>query len=76
MWAQITIGVPDRLIVLPENKIGFVELKKPGEKPRELQKAQIRFLQKLGCKVAVIDSMEQIDKFLNELQERTSNNDF
>lgn len=67
MWAPGNAGVPDRIIVLPGNKVEFVELKKPGEKPSELQKAQIRILQKLGCKVIVIDSIEQIDKFLDEL---------
>lgn len=59
--------MPDRIVVLPGNKVGFVELKKPGEEPRKIQKAQIRFLRKLGCKVAVIDSESQIDKFLNEI---------
>ena len=59
--------MPDRIVVLPGNKVGFVELKKPGEEPRKIQKVQIRFLRKLGCKVAVIDSESQIDKFLNEL---------
>lgn len=50
-----------------------MELKKPGEKPRELQKAQIRFLQKLGCKVEIIDTESQIDKFLNKLKGGSTN---
>lgn len=28
---------------------------------------QIKFLQNLGCKVTVIDSEEQIDKFIEEI---------
>ncbi len=60
-------GVPDRLIVLPGGKVGFAELKKPGEKPRRLQYAQIRFLKNLGCIVRVIDSENQIDEFIQEI---------
>lgn len=60
-------GVPDRLIVLPGGKVGFAELKKPGGRPRKLQKMQIKFLQNLGCKVMVIDSEEQINKFINKI---------
>ena len=60
-------GVPDRLVVLPGNHIAFVELKRPGEKPRPLQKAQMRFLLKMGATVRTIDSEEKIDWFLKEM---------
>lgn len=29
-------GVPDRLVLLPDGKIGFIELKAPGKKMRLL----------------------------------------
>ena len=61
-------GVPDRLIVLPGNRIYFVELKRPGGEARPLQKMQIGRLRDLGCKVFVIDSKEGVDKFLNDIQ--------
>ena len=32
-----TDGMPDRMVLLPEARIGFVEVKAPGEKPRPLQ---------------------------------------
>ena len=41
-------GMPDRLILLPDGKFAFAELKAPGESPRPLQKARHRLLRSLG----------------------------
>ena len=41
-------GMPDRVVLLPHGKIGFVEVKRPGEQPRPLQTARHRILRKLG----------------------------
>ena len=60
-------GVPDRLVLLPDGVIAFVELKAPGQKPRPLQEARHRLLRRLGFKVYVIDSEEQIEWMLYEL---------
>lgn len=61
-------GVPDRLIVMPGNRIYFAELKRPGGKTSQLQNRQIGRLKDLGCNVSVIDSKEGVDKFLNDIQ--------
>ena len=61
-------GVPDRLVLLPKGKIAFVELKAPGEEPRELQVSRHKFLRKLGFKVFVIDRKESIEKMLEEIE--------
>jgi len=53
-------GFPDRMILLPGERVFFAELKRPGEKPRKLQGAVHRMLRKLGFRVYVIDSKEQI----------------
>ena len=42
------VGVPDRIVVLPQGRIGFVELKAPGEKPRKIQVRRMGQLRKLG----------------------------
>lgn len=38
-------GMPDRLVLLPGGKIGFVEVKVPGKEPRPLQVSIWRPLQ-------------------------------
>ena len=61
-------GIPDRLVLLPNGKCAFVELKAPGEKPRKLQKIRMKQLRKLGFKTYVIDGVEQIGGVLDEIQ--------
>lgn len=53
-------GLPDRLVLLNGGKIGFVELKAPGKKPRVLQVKRMKDLQALGFKVFVVDEKSQI----------------
>ena len=60
-------GMPDRLVLLPGGRMGFVELKAPGRKPRPLQLVRHRLLRRLGFKVFVIDGIEQIDSVLEEI---------
>ena len=61
-------GMPDRLVLLPGGRMGFVELKAPGKKPRALQLARHRILRRLGFKVYVIDGIEQIAGVLEEIE--------
>lgn len=57
-------GIPDRLVLLPNGKCAFVELKAPGEKPRKLQLMRMKQLKKLGFKCYVVDGVEQIKPML------------
>ncbi len=61
-------GVPDRLALLPDGKMAFVEVKAPGKKPRPLQLARHRQLQQLGFKVYVLDDEGQIGGMVDEIQ--------
>ncbi len=61
-------GMPDRLALLPNGKIAFVEVKTKGEKPRPLQFARHRFLRKLGFKVYILDDTDQIGGIIDEIQ--------
>lgn len=60
-------GVPDRIVLLPDKKIAFVELKAPGKKLRPLQEKRKRQLEALGFPVYVIDRAEQIGGVLDEI---------
>lgn len=62
-------GVPDRIVLLPHGRIGFVEVKAPGEKPRKLQVSRHRLLRRLGFKVYVLDSPDDIEKILDDIEE-------
>ncbi|MCI1648793.1 MAG: VRR-NUC domain-containing protein [Bacteroides sp.] len=45
-------GIPD-LLLLKDGKASFVEVKRPGEKPRPLQEYRMNELKKLGFKCEV-----------------------
>ena len=56
-------GVPDRIILLPGGAAVFVELKRPGEQPRQRQVFVQSQFRKLGFKVAgCVDSPEAVNQ--------------
>lgn len=60
-------GIPDRLVLLPNGRCAFVELKAPGEKPRKLQVIRMKQLQKMGFRCFVVDSTVAIKPVLDML---------
>lgn len=56
-------GVPDRIVIL-DGMVCFVELKRPGEEPRPLQKKMIKQLQENGALVFVISNLEEVQEFM------------
>ncbi len=60
-------GVPDRLLLFPDGRAVFAEVKAPGEKPRPLQVHRMEQLKSLGFHVYVVDSEEKIGETLNEI---------
>ena len=60
-------GMPDRLVLLPGGKCGFVEVKAPGKKPRALQVVRHEMLKTWGFKVYVADAKEQIEEIINDI---------
>lgn len=60
-------GIPDRIIVAPIGITCWVELKRPGEKPRKLQEHWINKLKSLGHEAVYLDSKEGVDKLIANL---------
>lgn len=63
---QLT-GLPDRLCLLPNNKIAFVETKATGRKPRRIQVYIHKKLRALGFRVEVIDSIKGVIDFVENI---------
>ena len=61
-------GVPDRLVILPDGKIGFVEVKRQGGRLSKLQEKQLNFLKSLGCRTFVLWSIDEIDQIIEKIQ--------
>ena len=59
-------GMPDRLVLMPNGNLWFVEVKSTGKKLRGIQQAQALRLQELGFKTRVIDSDESLGSFMRE----------
>ncbi len=61
-------GMPDRIVLMPEGKLAFVEVKAPGKTLRPLQEKRKRQLEALGFLVFCLDSPDQIGGILDEIQ--------
>jgi hypothetical protein len=61
-------GVPDRLVLLPNGKAGFCELKAPGKQMRPLQVKRKQQLEALGYPVFCVDSFEQIRPVIDAIR--------
>ena len=57
-------GAPDRLVLLPDNRRFWVELKAPGEKAKPHQQREHERMRRMGQRVEVIDSIEGVDHVL------------
>ena len=61
-------GVPDRIILLKNKPVAFVELKRPiGGRYSARQKLVERDFNRLGQKVYKVKNKEEVDKLVEEL---------
>lgn len=59
------VGIPDRLIILPEGRIIFIETKRPvGGRLSGAQRMWKKMLLRLGCEVYVANTKEMIADIL------------
>lgn len=61
------IGLPDRMCLFPDHKIVFVELKTTGRKPKRIQAYMHNKLRALGFRVEVIDTVESVINFVDDI---------
>ena len=61
-------GMPDRLLLMPGCRLGFIEVKAPGKSPRPLQINRHKTLRSLGFPVFVLDDPEKIDAIIEEVK--------
>ena len=61
------IGLPDRMCLFPGHKIVFVELKTTGRKPKRIQAYMHNKLRALGFRVEVIDTVERVINFVDDI---------
>ena len=62
------VGVPDRIVLVALGKIGFVEVKAPGKKPRKIQLKRHRELKELGFKTYILDDANQIGGIIDAIR--------
>lgn len=62
------VGVPDRIVLVAIGKIGFVEVKAPGKKPRKIQLKRHRELRTLGFNTYVLDDANQIGGIIDAIR--------
>ena len=68
IWCVTFAGFPDRIVLMPDAKVWFAEIKTTGKKPTKIQLHIHGMLQKLGFSVWVIDTEILLQEFLNEIQ--------
>ena len=75
-WLKFTVpgmsGVPDRIALFRGGRCVFVELKRPGGKPRKLQVWVHKRLQRFGFPCHVFDNAEDcircLEEYLSEVE--------
>ena len=60
-------GVPDRLVITPDGRMFFVELKSQTGRLSKLQKFQMSELKARNVDVYVLYSVEHVEEFMREV---------
>ena len=64
-------SAPDRVLMIPPTECSaaaqiWVDLKRPGGKPRAAQLAEHKRMRDAGCTVRVVSSFEDVDKIISD----------
>lgn len=79
LWLKFTspgnAGVPDRIVILPNGSIFFVELKAEDGELTPQQIRQIERFERRGATVYVIKGKTQAQRFVQDLRDRGVNHE-
>lgn len=62
-------GVPDRIYILPNGRVWFVELKQQLGRASNIQKKQRQRLLELGCNYRLVRGMDDARAYVEELKD-------
>ena len=62
------VGMPDRVVLLPDGRVLWVELKTDNGRLEEIQKVQHKKLRDFGHRVVVIWNRDEADKLIEEIK--------
>jgi len=68
----VVAGMPDRLVMLPDNWVELVETKAPGGTLRPAQRVQISRVRPLGVRVTVLQDIPAVVAWAAERADRVS----
>lgn len=63
----VEVGYPDRLIVMPNGRTAWVEVKTTGKKPRPIQARRMEELQRMDHSVWVADTRKTVEEIIKTL---------
>jgi hypothetical protein len=63
-------SVPDRLIIAPGGAVGFLEVKRGGEKPTKAQEHEMKLLEEICANVSWVDDVADGKLFVDALVSR------
>ena len=67
-WVSpMNAGVPDRIVIMPDGRVRFVELKTIRGRLSKVQEYQMERLRKLGCSVHVLYGVDEVDGFVADV---------
>jgi len=58
---------PDRIVLFPNGTVAFVELKRPGEEPRDGQLREMDRLRKSKFYVFTLSTEESVDRWISDI---------
>jgi hypothetical protein len=61
------VGIPDRLVLLPGGRVGFIELKRPGKVPTKIQAFWIQQLVNRGFAAGWTDNRAGVDELVRRM---------